>query len=199
MKRLIGLVLLLVLPIMAPSAAPTSVNTYEIEIIVFENRLSDLEGGELWRPERIPAAAAKEEPAVLGEKNPGESTLSTAKNSLEKSGRHRVLAHQRWQQSAEAKSVSKPVKISSLARELEGALRFYSSRVLIVELNLALKKEGVTGAMTAGTPENGPLVHRLNESRRIKISEAHYFDHPKFGALVRVSSLKGASPASGVN
>lgn len=197
MKRLIGLVLLLVLPIMAPSAAPTSANTYEIEIIVFENRLSDLEGGELWRPERIPAAA-KEEPAVLGEKNPGESTLSTAKNSLEKSGRHRVLAHQRWQQSAEAKSVSKPVKISSLAGELEGALRFYSSRVLIVELNLALK-EGATGAMTVGTPENGPLVHRLNESRRIKISQAHYFDHPKFGALVRVSSLKGASPTPGVN
>jgi hypothetical protein len=34
------------------------------------------------------------------------------------------------------------------------------------------------------------MVYRLNERRRVKLSETHYFDHPKFGALVRVSPAK---------
>jgi len=41
----------------------------------------------------------------------------------------------------------------------------------------------------AGTGQITP-AYRLTEARRVKSSETYYFDHPKFGALVRVSPVK---------
>lgn len=195
MKRLLWLMVPLMAPLAAAFAAPAANNVYEIEVIVFENRLSDLEGGELWKQEQsTPAAAKKEETTAAGDKNPAESPLAPAKAALEKSGRHRVLAHQRWRQNAEAKSASKPVKVGGDTGEFDGFLRFYLSRLLIVELNLALKDRSTEGGVLAGDSEKGAAMYRLNESRRVRISETHYFDHPKFGALVRVSSIKSAQP-----
>lgn len=195
MKGLLLSIFLIIAPVTALHAAPAATNMYDIEVVVFENRLSDLEGGELWaRNLEKPASTGKDESISAGE-NPSEnSALSATKAALEKSGRHHVLAHLRWKQSAEAKSVSKPVKIGNTAGGLDGSLRFYLSRVLILELNLGLR-EGQSGGMLGGTSEKDAVVYRLNEPRRIKVSETHYFDHPKFGALVRVSPAKaGGQP-----
>jgi hypothetical protein len=189
-KRLFLAIILIIAPITALHAAPAATNMYEIEVVVFENRLSDLESGELWtRGREKPASAEKDEPVSIGEKPPVDSSLSAAATALESSGRHHVLAHLRWQQSAEAKSVSKPVKINNAGGGLDGSLRFYLSRFLILDLNLALR-EMQSGGIFSGVSEKNAVVYRLNEPRRIKISETHYFDHPKFGALVRVSPAK---------
>ena len=191
MKGLLLSIFLLAAPITALHAAPATTNMYDIEVVVFENRLSDLEGGELWarEPEKA-ASAGKDESVSTGDNPPADSPLSAATAALEKSGRHHVLAHLRWKQSAEAKSESKPVKIANTAGGLDGSLRFYLSRFLILELNLALR-ETPSGATT----EKEAVVYRLNEPRRIKVAETNYFDHPKFGALVRVSPVKaGAQP-----
>lgn len=190
MKGLLLAIFLIAAPVAALHAAPVATNMYDVEVVVFENRLSDLENGELWArdPEKS-AAAGKDESVSAGENPPADSALSAAAAALEKSGRHHVLARLRWQQSAEAKSVSKPVKISNTAAGLDGSLRFYLSRFLILELNLALR-EAQSGGMLSGAAEKGAAVYRLNEPRRIKVSETHYFDHPKFGALVRVSPAK---------
>ena len=32
--------------------------------------------------------------------------------------------------------------------------------------------------------------YRMTEKRRLKLNEKHYFDHPKFGVLLRVSRLE---------
>jgi hypothetical protein len=189
-KGLFLSIFLIMAPVATLYAAPAATNLYEIEVVVFENRLSDLEGGELWarNPEK-PASAGKDKPASTGKAPPADSGLSAAAAALEKSGRHRVLTHLRWRQSAEAKSVSKPVKISNTTGGLDGSLRFYLSRFLIVEMNLALREMQSQG-MFSGISENDTVVYRLNEPRRIKVSETHYFDHPKFGALVRVTQAR---------
>jgi hypothetical protein len=194
-KGLFLSIFLMMAPVTALHAAPAATNMYEIEVVVFENRLSDLEGGELWaRNPGKPVNAGKDESISTGEKPPADSSLSVATGALEKSGRHHVLAHLRWRQSAEAKSVSKPVKISNATGGLDGSLRFYLSRFLIVEMNLALR-ETQGGGISGVTSENNTVVYRLNEPRRIKVSETHYFDHPKFGALVRVSPARaGGQP-----
>jgi len=170
-------------------AAAPSTNVYEIEVVVFENRNPDLEGGELWGRDPDKSANANMNDAVsVGGKPAADSSLSATAAALENSGRHHVLAHLRWQQSAEAKSVSKPVKVVSADGALEGALRFYSSRFLLLDVNLTLR-EAVSGGMSVGTGQIAP-VYRLTEARRVKSSETYYFDHPKFGALVRVSPVK---------
>lgn len=195
MKGLFLSIFLLMAPVAALHAAPAATNSYQIEIVVFENRLSSLEGDEIWArgPEK-PAAMVKDDSIAAGQKPPEDSALSAATAALEKSGRHHVLAHLRWRQTAEAKSVSKPVNISNAAVGLDGSLRFYLSRFLIVEMNLALR-EMQGGGVLSGAMENDTVVYRLNEPRRIKVSETHYFDHPKFGALVRVTPVKtGGQP-----
>jgi hypothetical protein len=194
-KGLFLSIFLMLAPVAALRAAPASTNSYEIEVVVFENRLSSLEGNELWarEPEK-PASTGKDKPVSAGENPPADSALSAAAAALEKSGQHHVLAHLRWRQAAEAKSVSKPVNISNAAGGLDGSLRFYLSRFLIVEMNLALR-ELQGGGVLSGATENTTVVYRLNEPRRIKVSETHYFDHPKFGALVRVSPARaGGQP-----
>jgi hypothetical protein len=179
-KRLFLILILASVPGLLAYAAAPSTNVYEIEVVVFENRLPDLEGGELWARNPDKSAAADMNDAVsIGEKPAADSALSATAAALESSGRHHVLTHLHWQQSAEAKSVSKPVKVASTDGALEGALRFYSSRFLLLDVNLTLREAGQT------TP-----AYRLAEARRVKSSETYYFDHPKFGALVRVSPVK---------
>lgn len=190
MKRLL-LILTLVISSSVPLyATATTPNVYNIEVIVFENQLPDLEGGELWRNEPdISVNSDIAEAVNIGETPPPDSSLAAAATALEKSGQHHVLAYLQWQQSAEAKSVSKPVKISSADGRLDGTLRFYLSRYLLVDLNLALQ-EAATGGNSGGTEKETPPRYRLSEYRRVRLLEIHYFDHPKFGALVRVSPIK---------
>jgi Peptidoglycan-binding protein, CsiV len=175
----------------AAEAAPTPApNTYDVEVIVFQNQMPDLEGGEIWRnnPEQ-PASPDMDQAVAIGEAPGPDAFLSPAADALEKSGRHHVLAHLHWQQTAEAKSASKAVKISGPNGQLDGTLRFYLSRYLLVDLNLALQETPSVGIFGVGE-QAGPVVYHLNEYRRVRLLETHYFDHPKFGALVRVSPVK---------
>lgn len=189
MPRLFLILILVFTPIALPYAATQSSNVYEVEVVVFENRTPDLDGGELWKREPGKSADTETIDAVTaGEKPPADSLLSPAAATLEKSGQHHVLAHLRWQQSAETKSLSQPVKIINAESGLDGTLRFYLSRYLLVDVNLMLK-EVTTGGIFGGADKEG-LVYRLSERRRVKLSETHYFDHPRFGALVRVSPVK---------
>lgn len=191
MKHLF-LIFSLVFAPLAPvfAAAASTPNTYDVEVIVFQNQMPDLEGGEIWRnnPEQ-PASPDMDQAVAIGEAPAPDAFLSPAANALEKSGRHHVLAHLHWQQTAEAKSVSKPVKISGPNGRLDGTLRFYLSRYLLVDLNLALQ-EAPSAGLFGISGQATPVVYHLNEYRRVRLLETHYFDHPKFGALVRVSPVK---------
>jgi hypothetical protein len=179
----------------APLSAASTPTVYEIEIVVFENKLSGLEGGELWRRDTDKALNTEIAEAVtVGEKPPVDSALAVPLAKLANSGQYRILAHLRWTQTAEAKSVSKPVKISSDGAELKGTVRFYLSRFLHMGVNLALKQEG--GGLFNSAEKEG-TVFRLTEHRRIKTMDLNYFDHPKFGALVRVAP--GSAAPSGSN
>src|SRR3972149_3190588 len=155
-KRLFLILILASAPGMPAQAAAPSINVYEIEVIVFENRIPDLEGGELWaRTPDKSATADVNDAARAGEKPAADSALSATAAALESSGRHHVLAHLRWQQSAEAKSVSKPVKVVSTDGALEGALRFYLSRFLLLDVNLTLR-EATSGGISAGAGQIAP-------------------------------------------
>jgi len=188
-KQLLLIFVLLSVTCTPAYAAAPSTNIYEIEVVVFENRIPDLEGDEHWMRAPDKSASTDMNDAVsVGEKPSMNSSLKATAAALESSGRHHVLAHLRWQQSAEAKSVSKPVKVVSADGALEGALRFYSSRFLLLDVNLMLR-EAVSGGLSAGAGQVAP-VYRLTEARRVKSSETYYFDHPKFGALVRISPVK---------
>lgn len=185
--RYFSAVVLLVtsLPNLAAPAAPTDKeSTYEVEILVFENQLPELQGGEL-----LTGDAAKPPPAISDNALPPENIQGasymqpTLTALLQKDGHYRILAHARWLQSLDAKEIAKPVRITSSSPanpgELDGTVRFFMSRFLHLSVNLQFRDPASVGAAV-------PIVYRLNEQRRIKSLELNYFDHPRFGVLARV-------------
>jgi hypothetical protein len=151
-----------------------------VEVLIFENRLPALEGGELWThdEERTPKPDFSEAVSI-GESFPAEAGLKSAADTLARDGGYKIVLHRRWRQAAEEKSATKPVRLRDAEGQLDGALRFYTSRFLLVDLDVMLKETG--GAASE-------LTYRLSEHRRVKTQETYYFDHPKLGVLLRVTA-----------
>jgi len=165
----------------APTATADKESTYEVEILVFENQLPDLQGGELLTRDTAkplpPISDTAQPPANI----PGDSYMQPALTTLlQKDGHYRILAHARWLQSLDAKDIAKPVRITSdKPGEVDGTVRFFMSRFLHLSVNLRFRDP-------ASTDPAAPTVYRMNEQRRIKSLELNYFDHPRFGVLARV-------------
>ncbi len=177
---LFGFGLLSTLPARAASAEKES--TYEIEIVVFENRLPELIGDEMLARD-AEARVKKLENAVTPEAAVSAPYLQpTITSLLEQDGHFRILVHQHWQQTIDAKTVAKPVRVMATnPAELEGTIRFFMSRHLHLDVDL-LFRDVAAGA--------GNVIYRLNEQRKLKSQETHYFDHPRLGVLVRVMPLE---------
>ena len=68
------------------------------------------------------------------------------------------------------KAATTPLRLQSTNNELDGTLRFYLSRFLHVELNLALQE---------GRRESGAKPYQLAEHRRVRPQEIHSFRSPQ--------------------
>jgi hypothetical protein len=80
--------------------------------------------------------------------------------------------------------VAKPVRVTAVnPDELDGTIRFFMSRHLHLDVNLLFRESVAAGE------QRGTVVYHLSEQRKLKSQETHYFDHPKFGVLVRVMPL----------
>ena len=182
MKHLIA-VIALSLAVTAQAAAPTagSPSLYNVEVLVFENRMPTLEGGELWSQDKVRPLPDEATSADLpGMPEDSESPISKVAEQISQDGNYRLLLHGYWQQTAEAKSDTKPMRLATTDGTLDGLFRFYLSRFLHVDLDMQLRQPGATADAT-------PLVLRLREHRRIRTQDVHYFDHPRFGMLVRIT------------
>ena len=77
----------------------------------------------------------------------------------------------------------------------DGTLRLRSSRFLHVDVDMAFFPEFLSeeyrnsNTLESIEDESQADYVRLRESRKIKLNEIHYFDHPLFGVLLRVSRL----------
>lgn len=168
--------------LLVQAAAPEKESSYEIEVVVFENRLPELIGDEMLARD-AQARVKKLDIAVVPTAAVSEPYLYPAiRNLLDQDGRYRVLAHQHWQQTIDAKTVAKPVPVlATNTAELEGTIRFFMSRHLHLDVDLLFRDV---------TAESGNIVYRLSEQRKLKSQETHYFDHPRFGVLVRIMPLE---------
>lgn len=171
--------------------------TYELEVVVFEHNAPELVGEEQWPPFVDKVDSAVKDAAEPDNPKPG-SRLESAAAALRTDQRYRLLAHKTWVQLAEAKKDAMAVRISGGdANELDGTVRFYVSRFLHLDIELALRgsepaqslKQEPTSTLapTPATPTSGVALYKLSEARRVKSKEIHYFDHPKLGVLVYIN------------
>jgi hypothetical protein len=189
--RQIALCLLLGLPWSQVTRAAMP-PVYDIEVIVFANKSSG-DDGENWSspdPDAIrPSGSFNED--NFTELATSYYTLNDISRSLERSGRYRVLFHRAWRQLAFDKAHAVAYPVHSIAENrrdsIEGIIKLIRERFLHLDVNLHLMSAAAgTEVMFSDSPSSKPAFE-LIETRRINSNVLHYFDHPRFGLIARVT------------
>lgn len=129
---------------------------------------------------------------------------------LDKSAEYEVLQTLSWDQ-PEASYQESPL-IGLKSARMKGTIRVYAPNLLFTELNLMYAPDGIPDQ--PGMPENLPAISLpqaspatsyagaeqatgmmlerffLEEKRKLKLNEIHYFDHTRFGAILSVMPIE---------
>jgi hypothetical protein len=178
---------LLMLALLVTSAGTQSASTgetpaqYDVEIIVFRN-LSGQTDGEQW-PHAGDAPAdpaghfrAEDAPTDLPESG---YRMQRIADSLNRSGAYRVVAHKAWRQTARDRAQAAPFPVNATGDELDGTVTLVRERFLHLNVDLVLQS-----------------TYSLDEKRRLRSGERHYFDHPMFGVIAEVNPYVPPEPAT---
>ena len=154
---------------------------YDVEIIVFRN-LGGQSDGEQW-----PLADEDSDAAVgrlplgntLSALPPSAQRMQRIADTLNRSGAYRVLAHRTWRQSGRDRAGAVPFPVSAAGDTLDGSVTLVRERFLHLDLDLMLD-----------------ATYSLDERRRVRSGELHYFDHPMFGVIAQVNPYSAPAPAA---
>ena len=173
---------------------------YDVEIIVFTHNAGPDRGEFMRRPgDAAGQAGGQFTEGRFTELSASRYRLGPVRYSLQQDGAYSVLFHRAWRQVASRPSrvADYPVHSFSGDRSLsvEGAVSLIRGRYLHLDIDLVLMKtlDSAPGQYSDG-PGNVPAF-RLQEKRRIRSSELHYFDHPRFGLLAMVTPYRAPAPA----
>ncbi|MGD2055914.1 MAG: CsiV family protein [Gammaproteobacteria bacterium] len=165
---------------------------YDVEVIVFRN-LNPRTDGELGSSyaadtgDRFASVPLQSDQVELSRE---QHTLDNVAGALQRSGAYRVLAHRAWRQTAYDRSNTVPYRLQPSGRdapyELDGTIRLIRERFLHLDVDLVLRKERRYDEPGTAGFADGP-VYRLNETRRVRSNELHYFDNPWFGVIAKVT------------
>lgn len=199
--------LLLVLGCLA--SLPAAARWYQVEVVVFRHGGALTTGGEIFsEPEALPdfggtvSLISEDDEAVDGADATllpfralarAERRLAGVERRLRNSADYEPLMAAAWRQPSYGVSRARRVYLSDVPPptpdesamprpqpRIEGVLAIKVSRLLHVELDFLYDADGV------------PV--RLTETRKLKLREIHYFDHPLFGAIVQVSPWVPPAP-----
>jgi hypothetical protein len=172
---------------------------YDVEIVVFRN-LAPSDGGERWNTPAMNATAYQRSfpQDQFTELAYRLYRMNGIVRALENSRNYQVLYHRAWRQLAYNKqnSVAYPIETeieSGKRNSVQGWVRLIRERFLHLDIDLFLMANPghAAGATTARIP-----LYQLDEKRRIRSGELHYFDHPRFGIIARVTPYQASeSPA----
>jgi hypothetical protein len=180
----------------AQQAAPAQagLQSYDVELLIFRN-LSGKETPESWGVEvtsNAPATAAPDEesgaveapaptaPTASFPSLPASKMKLTAiEETMRRSRAYQPLAHIGWTQPGYARNAAKYLSVSSLvpaASGLQGQIALSRGRYLHLTLDLVYDAQGET-----------PQRYVLRQTRRMRSTERHYIDSPKFGVIAVIT------------
>jgi hypothetical protein len=115
------------------------------------------------------------------------------------------VLHAGWVQPGLPEDQAKPFDLTLLGvANPRGSVRVYLSRFLHVNLDISYQDDTAAAATAAEPPGNElreialPPRYRLTTERQTRSGELHYFDHPAFGVLVKVTPVPtGTSGSTG--
>ena len=192
-----------------------SANWYQVEMIIFEHLYPET-GGEQWYNNKgLPDIASSVElvtnqggDLVAYQVLPsGRYNIRGVYSALKSSREYRPVMHIAWQQPGLTRSNAKYVHIRDTAGiqnrdgyqdslvKFDGTIRLRGGHFLFLDIDLAyffksLPESTIDSAMINENITNQLSEYaRLTESRKIKLNELHYFDHPLFGVITMVRRL----------
>nr|MBX2849731.1 hypothetical protein [Acidiferrobacterales bacterium] len=142
----------------------TTAKDYQVEVLIFEN----LTAGRAYEPHRYQTPEA-----MLSNSETWQVTASLLVDqatAIKNSRDFRLLKHFSWGQKSLPYSQSAAYQI--VEQNINGWFKIYATQLLFANVDMDF---------------NG---YRMNEKRRLKLNEKHFFDHPKFGILLQVSRLE---------
>ncbi len=189
-------------------------NTYDLEMVVFLNQAIATSEVDRVDPERsaryndLLGDRSRRTGTVIAE-TIDDGRLGEMAARLRSSGGHTVVQHVRWRQQVELIDDAPFVDVSALGlgedSGLRGLVRFYHSPLLYVDLLLrftpltdALGRQ--PSSLEPGVADfEAPLQRQwfLEEKRRVKLKELHYFDNPYFGAILGVWPVEDSASSEG--
>jgi len=162
-------------------AQTAGASTYNIEVIVFRNTGAREAAGELRGrlADANESDSAIENPQIgrlISTRPASRLQLAGVRERLAASG-YRVLAHAGWTQTASTWGTRVGIPIDSLGIAVPGLSGFFLlERGSLLHFGMNLRY-----AVDAGAP------HELNELRRVRFNERHYYDHPGLGVIALVT------------
>ena len=147
----------------------------------------------LVEPPLDPAAAARAEALQIRPLRPEELKLGTEYRKLRAISAYQPLVHVGWVQPGLAEADSKPIDLGTLGvLNPRGTVRVHLARFLHITLDLTY--QGASSAAAAGVGDGLDEIvlapqYRLTTTRSARSNELHYFDHPAFGVLVRITPV----------
>lgn len=217
-KNLRGLLLGLCAALLVlPSIEALGADLYQIEVIVFARTGGGSEehsasGNGLSYPLRV----ATLQPAAVDATSVGafqllpntERTLNKEEGALSRRG-FPILFHGAWRQPVETATRATGVLINGgrgagVQRELSGYVTLSAENYLHIDVNLWLSQFAAAGEIADGpqlpvpngvvadpavTPAAISKLFVLTQQRKLRSGELHYFDHPRFSALIAVKPV----------
>jgi len=153
---------------------------------------------------------------------PHEYTMDDVYRTLQRLDAYEPIMRAAWTQTTPAKETSPAVHLRALGdppQGLDGSVTLYLGRYLHMIVDLALNADSDGREMTAtdrlvaygdeavrydnGAEHDGmlrmPVRYRIAEDRIMKTGETRYFDHPRFGVIVKVTKPRDDSAQEAVS
>lgn len=149
-----------------------------------------------------PAAAERAAALSIRPLLPSELKLSTEYRKLQALAAYEPLVHAGWVQPGLPEADAQPFDLKTLGiLNPSGTVRVHLSRFLHITLDLTYQAEVSAGPAPVASDGLDELVfaprYHLQATRSARSGELHYFDHPAFGALVRVTPVPAQNDAQG--
>lgn len=214
--RVLNIALCLLL--LAASSA-VSAKDYLIEVVIFENRHGqDDSHTDLWFPKVTSALALGSDDAIVQDflMVEDELTLTRSARKMDESGRYRVLQHMAWRQPGLDDETAKSIWINigdRINMHLPKDINAYTDFIPATAEPTPTSSRRITSASVFGTIKVrlGRFLHmdtqlvytdadrlqsyRLSQSRKMRSTELHFIDNPRFGILTRILPIDDDEPS----
>lgn len=131
----------------------------------------------------------------VGTMSPALFKLAGIESSLQRSRDYQVLGHIGWTQLAVPRGSGLAADLSQLglgAATLKGTAAVERGKYLYLRINLDYTPADPPASLVGTAAPTGPVTFTLDQVRRVRNFERHYFDHPAFGVIAMVAPLSGA-------